>query len=348
MNVSFLTRVAGFAGILGLMASPCLVAQSKPASAKSPAATKGYAAPRTPDGQPDLQGIWSNASLTPLERPNELASKTAFSDEEAAEFEKVRVAANKEYDDEKAKASRLTNTKLSPEVRMGSYNDIFFERASKVARTKRTSLIVDPADGRVPPLTAEAQQRAAAAAKLAREKCSSAEPCYNGPEDLNLTSRCMFWPTEGPPMLPSAYNNNYQIFQTKDHVAIAIEMIHSVRIIPLDGRAHLPSNVRPWLGDSRGHWEGDTLVVETTNFSGRQNFRNSTPEMRVTERFTRVNADTLVYRFTVDDPKTFTKPWTAEIPMNAVPGPVFEYACHEGNYAMKTILSGARLKDGAK
>ncbi len=346
MITRFWTNAAGLAGILGLMAAPCILAQTIPANAMSTA--KASYGKRTPDGQPDLQGIWSNASLTPLERPAELASKEAFSEEEAAAFARERVASNKEYDDEKAKAARLTNTKLNPEARMGSYNDIFFERAGELARTKRTSLIVDPADGRIPPLTPEAQQRAAVAAKLAKERCGSAEPCINGPEDLNLSTRCMFWPTEGPPMLPSAYNNNYQIFQTKDYVAIAIEMIHSVRIIPLDGRGHLPSNVRPWLGDSRGHWEGDTLVVETTNFSGRQNFRNSTPAMRVTERFTRVGADTLMYRFTVDDPKTFTKPWAAEIPMVATAGPVYEFACHESNYAMTGILAGARLKDGGK
>lgn len=304
------------------------VALAQPAPEKTT-----FKAKRTADGQPDLQGIWTNATVTPLERPAELASKAFLTEKEAAEYEQV-VRERNNMD----KRSADKQTDLSR-----AYNDVWYDRGTKAIRTRRTSLVVDPADGKIPAFTPEAQQRVAAAAQQAKEKCAQSA-CDAEPENYNLTTRCIHWPTAGPPMLPSAYNNNYQIFQTPGYVAILIEMIHDIRIIPLDNRPRLPGNVRPYMGDSRGHWEGETLVVETTNFSGRNNFRNTTENMRLTERFTRVDAETLRYQFTVDDPKTFTRPWTAEIPMMATAGPLYEYACHEANYAMKGILSGARGK----
>ena len=177
----------------------------------------------------------------------------------------------------------------------------------------------------------------------------------DGPEDRPLPERCLVWPTVGPPMLPGPYNNNYQIFQTKDSVAILVEMIHDVRIIPLDGRPHLPSNIRQWLGDARGHWEGDTLVVETTNFTNktsdisrglmRPTFRGTDENLKVTERFTRLDDETLLYQFTIDDPSAFTRPWSGQVPMTKFAGPLYEYACHEGNYAMSGILGGARAEE---
>jgi len=208
---------------------------------------------------------------------------------------------------------------------------------------------VDPPDGRIPPLTPEAQKRVDA--EVAHATLHPAD----GPEDRPLAERCILWPTAGPPMLPGAYNNNYQIVQAPGYVAILVEMIHDVRIIQLDAQPHLPPNVRQWMGDSRGHWEGNTLVVETTNFTNktgdlsagmqRATFRGSDENMRLIERFTRVDPDTILYEFTVDDPTAFTKPWTAQIPMTKIPGPILEYACHEGNYAMSGVLSGARAEE---
>ncbi len=292
-------------------------------------AGRAWAPPRTPDGQPDLQGIWTNATITPLERPPELAGKPFLTEKEAAEYEKeVRQRSNTDR----------RNVPAEVDVSL-AYNDAWYDRGTKVVGTRRTSLIVDPQDGRVPPLTPAAQKRIAEAREHARQHPA------DGPEDRSLPERCLVWPTAGPPMLPSFYNNTYQIVQAPGYVAILVEMIHDVRIIPLDGRPHVPQNVREWLGDSRGHWEGNTLVVDTTNFTDKTRFRGATANMHLTERFTRIDADTILYRFTVDDPETFTKPWTAEVPLRKSQGPIFEYACHEGNYAMTDMLRGARADE---
>jgi hypothetical protein len=199
-------------------------------------------------------------------------------------------------------------------------------------------LVVDPADGRVPPLTPGAQKTAAARAALSRRP-------PEGPEDLGLPERCLLWPTAGPPMLPSAYNNNYQIVQTPGYVMILVEMIHDARVIPLDGRPHLPASVRQWMGDPRGHWEGETLVVDTTNFTSKTHFRGSNENLHVVERFTRSGPNTILYQFTVEDPVSFTKPWAGEVPLTKSEGPIYEYACHEGNYSMTNILKGTRLQE---
>jgi hypothetical protein len=290
---------------------------------------KAWTPPRTPEGQPDLQGIWTNATVTPLERPSDLAGKPVFTDEEAAEYAKQTVQAN-----------NADRRDVPPEVDVArAYNQLWYDRGTKVVSTKQTSLIVDPPDGRIPALTAQAQKRAADLAEMRR-----LHPA-DGPENRSLNERCIKWGTAGPPMIPGPYNNNYQIVQTPDAIVIRIEMIHDVRIIPLDGRPHVGQNIRELMGDSRGHWEGNTLVVDTTNFSDQTDFRNAGRNMHLTERFTRVDPDTILYEFTVDDPTTFTRPWSGAIPMTKTNGPIFEYACHEGNYGMEGILSGARAKE---
>jgi hypothetical protein len=298
------------------------------ATAQSP---KGAAPARTPWGDPDLQGIWTNATVTPFERPANLAGKAFLTAEEAAEFEKQTLA---------ARDADRRNPGTDADVAL-AYNQFWYDRGTKVTPTRRTSLVIDPPDGRVPPLTAPAQARADARAAARREHPA------DGPEDRSLAERCILWPTAGPPMIPSAYNNNYQILQTPQYVAILVEMIHDVRVIPLDGRPHAGSAVRQWMGDSRGRWEGNTLVVETTNFTDKTNFRGSSERLRLVERFTRVDGDTIEYEFTVDDPASFTRQWTASVPMTKTEGPIYEYACHEGNYGMTNLLRGARVEEKA-
>jgi hypothetical protein len=287
---------------------------------------------KTPDGQPDLQGIWTNNTLTPLERPAQFQGRPTVTAKEAADYEK-QVVEGRNRD------RRDTNA----DVDVGqAYNELFFDMGTKLARvdgTVRTSMIVDPADGRIPALTPEAQKRAEGIRAQAR-----LHPA-DGPESRSLPERCLFWGTSGPPMLPGPYNNMYQIYQAPGFVVILSEMIHDARIIPLDGRPHLPPNVTQWLGDSRGRWEGNTLVVDTTNFTPKTRFRGSDENLHVVERFTRVDKNTILYKFTIEDPTAFTKPWTAEIPLAAAQGPIYEYACHEGNYALKDILAGARAEE---
>ena len=285
--------------------------------------------PRTPWGDPDLQGLWTNATITPFERPANLGGKPVLTEQEAAEFEKQTL-----------EARDADNRGGGTDADLGrAYNQFWYDRGTKVVGTRRTSLVVDPPDGRVPPLTPDAQQRADA--RAATRKRSPAD----GPEDRSLAERCILWPVAGPPMIPGGYNNNYQILQAPGYVVILIEMIHDVRIIPLDGRPHVPAGVRQWMGDSRGRWDGNTLVVTTTNFTGKTNFRGAGPDMRLVERFSRIDADTLDYQFTVEDPTSFTRSWTAAVPMMKTEGPIFEYACHEGNYGMTNLLSGARAEE---
>jgi hypothetical protein len=310
------------------MAIPA-AAQSPSAQPKKAPVSKNWTPPRTPDGKPDLQGVWTNVTITPLERPAELKDKPFFTEAEAAQYEKDVV--------QRTNADRRDG---GAEADVGrAYNNFWYDRGTKVVPALRTSLIVDPPDGKIPALTPEGQTRAAARAESRRLHPS------DGPEDRALTERCILWPTAGPPMLPSAYNNNYQIVQGHGYVAISVEMIHDVRIIPTDGRPHAPSSVRQWMGDPRGHWEGDTLVVDTTNFTDKTNFRGSGEKLHLVERFTRKGPDLILYEFTVDDPASFTKPWTAQVPMSRMNGPLVEYACHEGNYAMEGILAGARAEE---
>jgi hypothetical protein len=284
----------------------------------------------TSAGSRDLEGIWTNGTITPLERPADLADKALFTPDEAAAYEKqVRQRNDGDRRDANPEADLATG-----------YNDFWWDRGTKVVSTRRTSLIVNPPDGKIPPLTADGQKRAAARAEARRLHPT------DGPEDLSLADRCIARP--GPPMVPAGYNNNHRIVQTQEYVVIYSEMMHDARIIPLDGRPHLSGSVRQWFGDSRGHWEGNTLVVETTNFTDKTNFRGAGENMRLVERFTRIDPDTLLYQFTVDDAQSFQKPWSGEIPMKRAPGPIYEYACHEGNYSIVNTLSSARAEEKAR
>lgn len=291
---------------------------------------KTWTQPRTPDGQPDLQGIWNNATLTPMERPAQYAGKATLTEKEAVEFEKEEL---RSVDADRRDGATAVDVNRA-------YNEFWRDRG-KITPDRRTSLIVDPPDGRVPPLTATAQKLAADRAAKNRDHE------FDGPENRSLAERCIAVSNAGPPMIPANYNANYQIVQTPGYVALLSEQIHDLRIIPTDGRPHVPQDVRQLLGDARGHWDGNTLVVETTNFTDRTSYRGSGEHLHLTERFTRTGPATMLYEFTVNDPETFTAPWTARIPMTKAQGPLFEYACHEGNYGLAGSLSGARAGEKA-
>jgi len=325
-------RLSAIAVILTLASLPINgQSRAQTRSAAPSKTTKSYTAPRTVDGQPDLQGFWTNVTLTPLQRPANLANKEFFTPAEAEAYEKQVVSQNN--------ADRRDGNAAQDVSR--AYNDFWWDRGTKVVKTLRTSLIIDPPDGRIPAMVPGANQR------LAAQRQSRAGRATDGPEFRPLAERCLLWATAGPPMMPSFYNNNYQIVQNAGFVVILVEMIHDARIIPIDNRPHLPGSVRQWLGNAVGHWEGDTLVVETTNFTDKTSFQNSGPEMKLIERFTRADDDTLMYEYTVNDPSTFVRPWTVQIPMSKTEGPIWEYACHEGNYAMTNVLTGARAEEKA-
>ena len=284
--------------------------------------------PRTPSGAPDLQGIWDFRTITPLERPTELADKEFLTAEEAAEFERATVARRHKDNREGGAASDVAR----------AYNHFWWDYGTNAVETRRTSLIIDPPDGQVPVLTPDGQRRAETRRQI-RQRIP------RGPEDLGVSTRCILGFNAGPPMRPSAYNNNVLILQTEDYVVIHTEMVHDTRIVPLDGRPHIPAHIRQWRGDSRGHWDGDTLVVETRNFTDQTSYRGSGPAMKLTERFIRVGERSLLYRFTVDDQQTFVRPFTVEVPMRPLDGEIYEYACHDRNYGMFGILSGARFEE---
>lgn len=284
---------------------------------------------RTPDGRPDLEGVWSFATITPMERPSSLAGKEYFTEDEARAYETdYRERTNKDRRDGPAEADVSR-----------AYNDFWWDPGTRVVKTLRTSLVIDPPDGQIPPMRADARARRDAA----REANRGHE--FDGPENRPLPERCLVMQGVGPPITPTAYNNNTQIVQGPGYVALLIEMGHEVRIIPTDDSRHLPPGIGQWMGDSRGRWEGDTLVVETTNFSEKRDWRGTSPNMRLIERFTRRDDDTLIYQFTVDDPDTYERPWTVEIPVTRSDGLVYEYACHEGNYGMAGALAGARERE---
>ena len=289
--------------------------------------------PRTASGHPDLQGVWNFSTLTPLERPAEFAGKTVLTEKEAADYERSLLGAL-DHDTREGAERACKGT--------GNYNEFWYDRGSSVVKTRRTSLIVDPPDGKIPALTPEGikQREMRAAVRKSRGPSDSWV-------DRGLGERCMIGFNAGPPMMPSAYNNNFQLFQTADYVVIHTEMVHESRIVPLDKRPPLNPGVRQWLGSSRGHWDGDTLVVETRNFTDKTSFRGASDKLTLIERFKRTSPDTLLYEFTVDDPTTFTKSWTAQVPMTKMPTPLFEYACHEGNYGLEAILAGARAEEKA-
>ncbi len=286
--------------------------------------------PRTPDGQPDLQGVWNFSTVTPLERPKEFANKPVLTEAEAAAYEKAEV--------------RRTNVDLNRrEGDPGTYNEFWWEHGTKIQADRRMSLVIDPPDGRIPSLTPEAQKRVAAANTPAiRARRDNPDSI----EDFTIRDRCIvFRPI---PATPTQNNNNFRIVQSRNTVAILQEEIHETRIIPLDGRPHIGSSIRQWNGDSRGHWEGDTLVVETTNFTDQTDFHGANVNLHVVERFTRAAPDRIDVEFTVTDPTTWTRPWTARVNYWKNDDGLFEYACHEGDYAVKHILMNARAADAAK
>jgi hypothetical protein len=295
------------------------------------AQAKPYTPPKTADGQPDLQGIWSTLTTVPLERPANLGAKEFYTPEELAAQAKRAGARG---------GGRGAATAETGDLAVHYDTSQFgLDRAHATTSTSnRTSSIVGP-DGRVPALLPEAQKRQAARTAYNREHQ------WDGPDSRPLSERCITWPSEGPPMLAPGYNSNLQIVQGKGYVAIMQEMIHDVRVIPTDNSAHLPSNIHLYFGDSRGHWEGNTLVIDTTNFTDKTAFRGSGEKLHVVERLTRVANDTIKYEFTVDDPTAWAKPWSAEVNWATEAGPVFEYACQEGNYGMANNLSGARATE---
>jgi hypothetical protein len=320
-------------GLLAVAAAAGLLAPDALSAGQTAAAASDWTAPRTADGQPDLQGIWTNPTVTPFERPAELGDKAFLTEKEAAEAE-ARAAAN-----------AVDRPPSAGDT--GTYNQFWFDRGTKVVETRRTSLVVEPADGRVP-LKPEAE------AKRDYDLAHHADSY----EHMSLWDRCI---TRGVPggMFPAGYNNAYQIIQVPGYVVILYEMIHEARVIPLDGRGHLPASVGLWNGDAVGRWEGETLVVDTTNFNGKGWIATSaaggrikgipqSTAARVVERFTRVDEDTIHYEVTIDDPNAYTRPWKVAIPLHRDPTYViYEYACHEGNEAVANILAGGRAREKA-
>ena len=316
-----------------------------PAPVAAQGATAADAAPRTAWGAPDLGGIWDFRTLIPLERPSAFEGRDTLTAEEAAVFEQ-RTIEGLNRDNRSSSAAADVE---------GAYNDFWWDWGSELTGN-RTSLITDPPNGRIPALVPDAIRQEGTrpfSERPVRTRLMIGSPLH-GPEDLGLSERCLLGFSSGPPILPSAYNNNLQVFQTPDHVVILTEVIHEARVVPLDGRPRLSPNVAQWLGDSRGRWEGDTLVVETTNYTDKTGSFNtlttswgSSADLHLIERFKRVDADTLLYEFTINDPKTFTQSLTGSVPMKVSDGPLYEYACHEGNYAGEGMLLGARATERA-
>ena len=327
MRSRFLASVGILAAVIAVgLVGPATLAGQAPAS------------PRTSWGAPDLQGVWDFRTLTPLQRPAALAGKPFLTPAEAASFTQEALAEISSRDEKE------------PADVVGNYNQFWFDRGSSVIGTRRTSLITDPPDGRLPALTPEAQKRAESPEAKRRELANRTNADTYA--DLDPGDRCIQHGKAGPPINPGGYNNNIQLFQTAEYVAILNEQIHDTRFIPLDGRPHAAPQVVQWMGDSRGRWEGNTLVVETTNFNGKHEqvarpVMETSEHLKLVERFTRVDAETLLYEYTVTDPAVWVKPWTAQLPMKKNPEKMYEYACHEGNYSMEVRLAGARALEKA-
>jgi hypothetical protein len=306
-------------------------------SQTAPSAKK-WSVGRTPDGQPDLQGVWDASSMTPLERPAELGNKEFYTPEEMAAYEKKR-----SHDLDRDRRDGSADADLAR-----AYNDSWFDRGAHLGSNRRTSRLIDPPNGRFPAMTP------AAAKKYKEMQAWLAEHAFDGPETRTLYDRCLVFSQSGPPFLPGNYNNFYQILQAPGVVVILSEMGHQVRTIPLANRPRLPHSVKQWAGDSLGHWEGETLVIETTNFRVSEQSRfgvqydgMSDENLRVTERITRTGPNTIAYRATVVDPTVYAQPWTVELPMEKTGSLLYEYACHEGNYGLAGILAGARAQEKA-
>jgi hypothetical protein len=310
--------------VLGTVAAVFLAASVPSAQ------TRAYKAPRTPDGQPDLQGFWTNSTYTPLERPDGV-TKALYTPEEAEAA--IKLAIQRE--------SAQTEPGTTADVHY-DFSQFGLDRSQSLfVRNLRTSLIVDPPDGKIPPLTAEGKRRTAQRAEEAKKLGGR----WDSAESNQLDDRCLIMAGPGPPMMDAGYNSNYHIVQSPGVVMILTEMIHDVRIIPLDSRPQPDAKVRQWMGVSRGRWEGETLVVETTNFNAKNPFRGSDDNLKVIERFRRLSDDTIEYKFTIEDPTMWTRPWTAESAMKKTVGPIFEHGCHEGNFGLYNTLVGARLEE---
>ena len=291
-----------------------------------------WSVPRTSAGHPVLQGNWTNSTVIPMQRPEELGEKAFYTEEELEEFT----------------SRRLVVTHTTPGTAADVHyklDDFGLDRSQNdLAVNRRTSILIDPPNGRFPEPTAGAREF------MAAQRAWRAEHGYDSAQTRPIAERCVIWPHEGPPMMPVGYNSNFQIMQTDDYLVVLIEMLHDARIIPLSDRPALPAGMAQWLGDSHGRWEGDTLVVETTGFTGETYVRSGgsvpvSPDARVTERFTRTSEDSILYEFTMDDPDMWTQPWSGEYAMARIDGPMFEYACHEGNYGMANILRGQRFEE---
>ena len=339
--------------------SAVLVAPYSSSFASDKTKHSSYEPVRNAQGHPDLQGIWDFRTLTPLERPLALADKAVFSSSEEEEAFRQKIVDGNDVD--------LNRDSMGEFDVEGAYNSFWMDYGTELNEDRRTSLIIDPPNGRLPDLT----PAALAALKTNRLRLPPVRDILSlemdnltfrpeGPESVGLSERCLLSFNAGPPLTPSAYNNNLRIVQTPKHVVIFTEMIHDARVVPMDGSAHLPEELQKWTGDSRGHWDGDTLVVETTNFTDktptyqlplnlnaldRNGVVGSGKNMQLTERFTRISESRLVYEYTVNDPSSFTKPFTVAIPMRATEDQIFEYACHEGNHAMEGMLKGARMME---
>ena len=296
--------------------------------------TEGWSVPRTAWGTADLQGVWDFRTITPMERPAGFDNEV-LTDQEATEFEAA------------SEAQRAALDVETPFDTVGNYNQFWFDPGNAVVDTKRTSLVVDPPDGRIPRLTEEAEKRRAAGTEAGRGQRRHTPTVGGFVEDLGpggVQVRCILGFNSGPPMTPGGYNQNMQIFQTEDHVVILNEMIHDARIVPMDGRPHISNSLRQWTGNSRGRWDGDTLVVETTNFLRETAFQGGLTgqHLKLVERFTAASPQVLLYEVTVEDSTVWTSPWTYQIPMQRNDHPLYEYACHEGNYGLYNILAGAQ------
>lgn len=316
------------------MAALVIIGCAIPAVGQSaPPAKKVWTPPRTPDGQPDLQGVWTNNTVTPLERPKDLAGKEFYTDAE------LSAGMKKEHErlDLNVEEGRPTEPGTADDVHY-DFSEYGLDRAqTKLAWNRRTSIIVG-ADGTIPPLTPDAAKR------RAERRAKAKGHQFDGPESLSLSARCIARANVGPPLLPAAYNSNLQIVQGSGYVVIEAEMIHDARVIPTDGRPHVAKNVKQWMGDSVGHWEGNTLVIDTTNFTDLNPFEDA-QNLHVVERLTRVDRETILYRFTVQDPGMWTKPWSGELPITKMQGQLYEYACHEANYGLVNTLRGARVAE---
>ena len=331
MNIRFLAGVLAVLVLAGMVPST--------AAGQSGARDAGWTAPRTPDGQPDLQGIWTNNSATPMQRPEILGDKATLTAEELAQLQQTITEFRDAEQAGDLLGDRLFQQALGNatyqdfDVITGNYNAFWLVEREL---DNRTSLIVDPPNGRFPPLTPAARARAAE-----RRAYAAAHPS-DGPEDRTLGDRCLHF---GAPRMGAGYNSYFQILQTPDHVAILQEMGHEARLIPLDGRPHVDAGIRLWNGNARARWEGETLVIETANFSPQARYQQASRNLRMVERYTRIAPDTIRHEITLDDPTTWTRPWTVMILLKQTQDPLFEYACHEGNYAMPGILAGARAEE---